>query len=201
MSNEARSDLKPTSGKGLLFVLSAPAGTGKTTLVKMLQKEFPIVVQSISSTTRKKRQGEIEGEDYFFLSREEFEEKIKEDEFLEYVELYGDLYGTSRKWVEERLFDGKHVFLVIDTQGALKLIDKVACCLIFVHPPSFDELRRRLIGRKTESVEVIEKRLQWAALEIEKSELYDYNIVNEDIEEAYLVLKSIVIAEKHRTEV
>jgi len=187
--------------KGLLFVLSAPAGTGKTTLVKKLQKECSNLVQSVSSTTRPIRPGEVEGEDYFFLSREQFEKRSENDEFLEFVELYGDYYGTSRQWVSERLDSGKHVFLVIDTQGALKLMNKTAGVMIFMHPPSFDELKRRLKGRQTESDEVIEKRLKWAASEIEKSKLYDYNIVNDNIDDAYLVLKSIVVAEEHRTEI
>jgi guanylate kinase len=187
--------------KGLLFVLSAPAGTGKTTLVKKLQKECPSVVQSVSSTTRPIRPGEVEGEDYLFISREQFEKKSANDEFLEYVELYGDYYGTSRQWVSERLDSGKHVILVIDKQGALKLMNKTSCVMIFMHPPSFDELKRRLLGRQTESHEVIEKRLKWAESEIEKSKLYDYNIVNDNIDDAYLVLKSIVVAEEHRTEI
>lgn len=193
-----RKTIANKSKKGLLFVLSAPAGTGKTTLVKRLQKEIKAVVQSVSATTRGQRKQEVEGEDYFFLTKEAFRKKIANDEFLEYVELYGDFYGTSRMWVEERLSEGKHVFLVIDTQGALKMMDRVACCLIFVHPPSFEELKRRLIGRKTETEEVIEKRLKWAESELEKAKFYDYNIVNDDIEEAYLVLKSIVIAEEHK---
>lgn len=187
--------------RGLLFVLSAPAGTGKTTLVKKLQKECKNIVQSISSTTRAKRHGEVEGEDYFFLTKEKFEERIRQDAFLEYVHLYGDYYGTSREWVEENLSSGKHVFLVIDTQGALKLVDSVACTLIFVHPPSFDELRRRLTGRQTESLEVIEKRLEWAKEEVEKAQFYDYSIVNDDIDIAHQVLKSIVVAEEHRVSI
>lgn len=185
--------------RGLLFVLSAPAGTGKTTLVKKLQRGYPNVVQSISSTTRAVRLGEVEGEDYFFVTKAEFEEKIQTDAFLEYVKLYGDYYGTSREWVEENLSQGKHVFLVIDTQGALKLIDTVACTLIFVHPPSMEELKRRLVGRQTESIDVIEKRLEWAKSELEKAQFYDYSIVNDDIDIAHQVLKSIVVAEEHRT--
>lgn len=189
---------KPKPNKGLLFVLSAPAGTGKTTLVQKLAKEFPNVVQSISYTTRKKRGLELCGDDYHFITVPEFEQKIKEHEFLEYVLLYGDYYGTSKVWVEKNLEKGKHVFLIIDTQGALQLMDKLEACYIFVLPPSIKELRIRLEARGTDSKEAIERRLKIAHDELNLAKFYQYHIINDKLETAYDVLRSIVIAEEHR---
>lgn len=186
---------------GILFILSAPAGTGKTTLIQRLKKEFPNIVQSISTTTRSPRATEHEGVDYFFLDKEAFEKKIVVGEFLEHVELYGYHYGTSKVWVEHQLASGKHVFLVIDTQGAHqlqqhKIAEKVV--YIFVLPPSLQVLQQRLESRGTETPVTLQKRLGEAEREIEASVHYDYRIVNDDLETAYQVLKSIVIAEEHR---
>lgn len=185
--------------KGFLFVLSAPAGTGKTTLVRMLSKEFPCIYESVSCTTRPPRPGEVEGIDYHFLSKKEFEEKIAQGEFLEHADVFGYHYGTSRTLVEKNRDEGKHVFLIIDTQGALQLKkNKVDAIYIFISPPSLDELRTRLTNRKTESIETIEKRLSWAEDEIKKMAHYDYHIVNDNLNTAYAILRSIVIAEEHR---
>lgn len=184
--------------KGLAFVISAPAGTGKTTLAQLLVKEFPCVTTSISCTTRPPRRGEVHGKHYFFLSVEEFEQKIAAGDFLEYVQLYGNYYGTSLKWLTEQLNQGKHVLLTIDTQGALLLKKRFPAIFIFLQPPSLDELRSRLYKRMTETEDVIAKRLEVAKKEIEASCFYDYNIVNDDLEVAYQVLRSILIAEEHR---
>ncbi len=179
-------------------MLSAPAGSGKTTLTEMLVKEFPCVVESISFTTRQPRGKEVDGKHYFFISREEFQRKIIEGEFLEYAEIYGDYYGTSWKWVEEQRNQGKHVVPVIDTQGAAQVREKCLATFVFILPPSLEALRERLTKRKTESPEEIGKRLNWAKKEIEESKKYDYAIVNHDLETSYQVLKSIFIAEEHR---
>ncbi len=184
--------------RGLLFILSAPAGTGKTTLVEMLCDEFPCVVASVSCTTRLPRQGEKDGQHYQFLSLQEFERRIARDEFLEYVQLYGDYYGTCRLWVEAQLAHGKHVMLVIDTQGAKLLKGKLPLVTIFVAPPSLEELAKRLTQRRTESSENIDKRLQWAKHELDARGAYDYGIVNDDLATAYQALRSILIAEEHR---
>lgn len=183
---------------GLVFILSAPAGTGKTTLVQKLEQEFPCVVAGVSYTTRLPRQGEVSGVHYHFLTKADFLQRAAEGEFLEYVQLYGDYYGTSRLWVEEQLSKGKHVVLTIDTQGALQLKGKLKASYIFVTPPSFEELEKRLKSRKTEAQEVIEKRLAWAAQEMLAKTAYDYLVVNDDLETAYQALRSIVIAEEHR---
>lgn len=189
------------SKEGTLFIISAPAGTGKTTLVKKLASEFPYVTQSISFTTRVPRPKERHGVDYFFVSREEFEKQIEDKAFLEHVELYGDYYGTSIKWVEEELASGKHVILVIDTQGALQLKEKLEAVFIFLIPPSIEELKRRLIERNTENETIIKERLKWAEREIACARFYDYKIINADLDTAYRVLQSILIAEAHRADI
>lgn len=185
--------------RGFVFVLSAPAGTGKTTLVRMLSQEFPCIYESVSCTTRPPREGEVEGKDYYFLSREEFEEKIRHGDFLEYAEVFGYYYGTSQSFVLKQQEMGMHVFLVIDTQGALQLKKKqFPAVYVFLSPPSLEELKERLIRRKTESIEDIHKRLSWAEAEMNMLNNYNYHIVNDDLNQAYSVLRSIVIAEEHR---
>lgn len=184
------------SSRGKLFILSAPAGTGKTTLVNRLVKDLPNVVQSISYTTRAPRSGERNGVHYHFVSKEEFEKRVASQDFLEYVTLYGDYYGTSKEAVEQSLAAGKNVFLVIDTQGALKLQGKVPATFIFVSPPSIEVLKERLERRKSEPREVIALRLKIASEEIAKKGQYDYEIVNDDINDAYKQLKQIVLLEE-----
>lgn len=184
---------------GLLFVLSAPAGTGKTTLMQKLMLEFPEVIANVSYTTRLPRAGEENGKDYYFISKEQFEEKIALGEFLEYVRLYDTYYGSSRRWVEEQLALGKHVFLVIDTQGARKVRVNTPVTSIFVRPPSMEVLRERLLKRRTESMEKIEERLAWAKEELLAAREYDYQVVNEDLEMAYQVLRSVLIATCHKS--
>lgn len=184
--------------KGLVFVVSAPAGTGKTTLVHMLIQEFPCVVGSVSYTTRSQRPGEIAGVHYHFVSKEEFESRIEKHEFLEFVQLYGDYYGTSTLTVQKLQEQGKHVILVIDTQGALQLKTWFPATFIFLRPPSMPILRERLAQRKTESPVMIEQRLAIALKEMEAMCYYDYCITNDDLSTAYQVLRSILIAEEHR---
>jgi guanylate kinase len=184
--------------RGLFFVISAPAGTGKTTLVRMLQEEFSCVVESISYTTRHPRPNETNGRDYHFITVEEFEQKIQEGEFLEYAKVFDNYYGTSRKFVESQEKKGKHVLLIIDTQGAMQLRGKIDGVFIFLSPPNLDELHARLLRRKTESDEAIAYRLSWAEREMEYAPNYDYHIVNENLKVAYDVLRSILIAEEHK---
>lgn len=184
--------------KGLCFIISAPAGTGKTTLVKMLTANNPSIVVNVSYTTRQPRVGEMDGRDYHFISEEKFKEKIESNDFLEYVQLYDYLYGSSKKWVEDRQNEGKHVILVIDTQGAILLKNKIDAVYIFISPPSLEELKKRLSSRETETSESLKKRLDWALKEMDAMSLYDYNIINDDLLSAFEVLKSIIIAESHR---
>lgn len=183
--------------KGLIFVISAPAGTGKTTLAQMLCKEFSCVVESISYTTRPMRDGEKEGEHYHFVSEEEFEKRKASGDFLESASFLGYQYGTSRSQVEAELAKGKHVLLIIDTQGAEQLRGKIQAATIFISPPNLDELRQRLLRRRTETPEAIARRLEWAKEEMKKKSAYEYHIVNDNLEIAYGVLRSILIAEEH----
>lgn len=185
--------------KGISFIVSAPAGTGKTTLVDKLAMEFTSVIKNISYTTRAPRQGEVDGVDYFFITEEEFEDKIKKGEFLEYINIFGNYYGVSKSWVEKELNSGKHVFLVIDTQGAMNIKGKFPGVYIFLAPPSMEELQSRLLKRQTEDEKVIQERLSIASKEMEAKHYYDYLIINDDLETAYQVLRSIVIAEEHKT--
>ena len=185
---------------GLAFVISAPAGTGKTTLVGMLKKEFPCIVESVSYTTRKPRANEVNGQDYFFISEEEFKEKIKKKDFLEYAEVFGHHYGTSKEFVSEMREKGNHVVLVIDVQGAKKL-RKYEFTSIFVSPPTIQELQYRLHSRKSETEAMIQKRLSWAQKEIDESKKYDYHIINDDLETAYQILRAIFIAEEHKVNI
>ena len=184
--------------KGLVFVVSAPAGTGKTTLVRMLTEEFDCVIESVSYTTRKMRPNEIEGRDYHFVSEDKFEKMASEGEFLEYAHVFGNYYGTSKRTLEEQLQLGKHVALVIDTQGANSLKRVLDAVYIFICPPNFEELKKRLHGRKSETHEAIATRLSWAEKEMEASKDYDYLIVNENLKLAYEIFRSIFIAEEHR---
>lgn len=184
---------------GLLFVVSAPAGTGKTTLVRMLMDEFSCVKESVSYTTRPPRLGEVEGKDYHFISREEFLARKEAGDFLEWAEVFGKFYGTSKTQVEAEQKRGNHVVLVIDTQGALVVREKVEAVLVFLAPPSLGALRERLAKRGTEKPDALEERLSWAEREISLAPRYDYKIVNDDLKTAYQALRSILIAEEHKT--
>ncbi|MGE0198219.1 MAG: guanylate kinase [Simkaniaceae bacterium] len=186
--------------KGKILIVSAPAGTGKTTLVRRLMDEFPdFVVQSISCTTRPPREGEIDGKDYVFLTEKAFEKRKASGDFLEYATVFNYQYGTLKERVEEQRSMGKHVALVIDTQGALKLQKEVQDALyIFIKPPAIEVLKERMENRKTETQEVMQQRLEWAQHELKQAKYYDYQIVNDDLETAYQVLRSIVIAEEHK---
>jgi guanylate kinase len=184
--------------RGLAFVLSAPAGTGKTTLAKMLFQEFDCISSSVSFTTRTPRANEEHAKDYHFVTHEKFEKMIQFDQFLEYAKVYQDFYGTSRQFVESELERGRHVLLVIDTQGALQLMKTFKAVFIFVKPPTLSVLRSRLSLRKSETEETLERRLSWAEKELAHAPSYDYQIVNDDLQTAYTVLKSILIAERHK---
>ena len=164
----------------------------------MLLEEFPCVVKSISCTTRPPREGEVEGKDYHFISKQEFEAKIQAGDFLEYANVFDNFYGTSKSYVAGEQKKGKHVLLVIDTQGALQLKGKIPATFIFISPPSIEVLKERLIKRRSESPEMIAKRLSWAQQEMAKIGSYDYHIVNDNLDIAYAALRSILIAEEHK---
>jgi len=171
-----------------LIILSSPSGCGKTTLCNMLLKNNDNIKQSISATTRSPRPGEIDEKHYHFLTIKEFEEKIKNNDFLEYAKVFDNYYGTLKKSVQEILDNGKNAILVIDYQGAQlvsKQWDSEKLLKIFILPPSLEELRKRLINRKQDSKEVIEKRIKKAKFEMTFASEYDASIVNDDLNKAY----------------
>ncbi len=169
--------------KGILMVLSGFSGAGKGTLVKALIKKYDEYALSISMTTRNPREGERDGVEYFFTTREKFEDTIAADGLVEYAEYCGNYYGTPRAYVEEQLAAGRNVILEIEIQGALKIKEKFPeSLLIFITPPNAQELKRRLEGRGTETPEVIAKRLSRASEESEGIEAYDYIVVNDDLD-------------------
>ena len=188
--------------KGLLYIVSAPSGAGKTTLCRQLSGAMPSLSYSISHTTRKARPGEVEGEHYYFVSEEEFERIKLAGGFVEWANVHGNLYGTSKAELE-RLFDlGNDVILDIDTQGAMQVRDSgVGGVFISLLPPSMEELERRLRGRDTDDEEVIRKRLERAVEEIRfiiEEKVYDYLIINDNLLTALDALKSVIMAEKQR---
>lgn len=168
---------------GLLIVISGFSGAGKGTLVKALLRKYDNYALSISMTTRAPREGERDGVEYFFTTKERFEETIQRGGLIEYAPYCGNYYGTPRDYVEEQMALGKNVILEIEIQGALKIKEQFPeSLLIFVTPPSAEELKRRLVSRGTESSEVIEKRLARASEESEGMEAYDYIVVNDDLD-------------------
>ncbi|MGX4687423.1 guanylate kinase [Vagococcus sp. JNUCC 83] len=188
--------------RGLLIVLSGPSGVGKGTVRKALfEKDDNQFEYSISMTTRQMREGEIEGVDYFFRSKEEFEQLIEEGKMLEYAEYVGNYYGTPLDYVNKTLDEGKDVFLEIEVQGAMKVKEKVPDgVFIFLTPPDFSELKSRIVNRGTDELSVIEKRMSKAKEEIEMMRHYDYAVVNDEVELAVNRIKKIIESEHYRVE-
>ena len=176
-----------------LFVISGSSGVGKGTVIKEFLKRNPEFKLSVSCTTRAPREGEEHGKNYFFLTREEFQACIERGEFLEWAEFSGNMYGTQRPYIEEKLAQGKQLILEIDTKGALN-VKKIMpeAVLIFILPPSFEELEARLRGRHTETEDAIQKRLASTKLELENSKHFDYQVINDSIENAVNKLEEIM---------
>jgi len=188
--------------KGILVVVSGFSGAGKGTIMKNLTRKYDNYALSISATTRAPRPGEEEGKSYFFVSKDRFEEMIDRDELVEYAKYVDNYYGTPRKFVEDCLAEGKDVILEIEIQGALKIKKKFPdSLLIFMAPPSAEELRARLIGRNTEDEETVNKRLSRAIVEAEGVEAYDYILVNADIDTCTEKLHNLIRASHDRAEV
>lgn len=186
--------------EGLVYIVSAPSGAGKTSLCNELIDIFPDLRHSVSYTTRAPRPGERHGIDYFFVSREEFERMVGAGEFAEWAKVHGNFYGTAVKTLEDYRAQGINVILDIDCQGARQLKSRYHDAVyVFILPPSFEELRKRLEGRQSDSTEVIEGRMRVAMDEVQESSWYDYLVVNDDFSQALDKLKSIVIAEQCRT--
>lgn len=186
---------KPMS-KGILVVVSGFSGAGKGTVMKRLLEKYMDYALSVSATTRNPREGEVDGREYFFRTKEEFEKLIEEDALIEYAQYVGNYYGTPRSYVEEQLSQGKNVILEIEIQGAMKVKEKIPeALLVFVTPPTVEELKNRLVGRGTETEDVIADRLARAAEEAEGMGEYDYILVNDDLEECVENLHQIIRSE------
>ena len=185
--------------KGILVVVSGFSGSGKGTVMKRLMEKYDNYALSVSVTTRNPRPGEKDGEAYFFRTKEEFEQLIREDGLIEYAQYVENYYGTPRKYVEEQLSAGKDVILEIEIQGAMKIKEKIPeALLVFVTPPTVEELERRLTGRGTETAQVIADRLARAGEEAEGMGQYDYILVNDTVEECVDHLHQIIVSEHSR---
>ncbi len=185
--------METNTKKGKLFVISGSSGVGKGTLLKRLLEKNPQLEVSISATTRNPRPGEIDGVNYFFVTKEEFLKEVENGDFLEWAEFNGNYYGTKQAWVERNLNKGKNLILEIETKGALQIKNKLPdSVLIFILPPSLEELEHRLRGRNTEDEETIQGRLHEVRREIECSKNYDYTIVNDDLDNALEELERVI---------
>lgn len=180
-----------------LFVISGCSGVGKGTVLKeFMARNTEDFMLSVSCTTRKPRPGEVDGINYFFMSVEEFQDCIKKDKFLEYAQFAGNYYGTKQKYINQKFAEGLNIILEIETQGALQVKKKMPeAVLIFIAPPSVEELEHRLRGRHTEDEETIKKRLDLVKIELECSKQYDYIVVNDDLERAVSEIENIARSE------
>lgn len=185
---------------GSLFIISAPSGTGKTTILKKVISEVEGVGFSVSHTTRSPRAGELEGKDYHFVKESIFQTMRDQEAFLEWAAVHGNLYGTSKAAIDDLIMQGRDVILDIDVQGARQIREKVGneAVFVFIAPPSLEVLQQRLTNRGTDAESVIKIRLQNARQEMADLELYDYVVVNDVVENAAEILRSIIIAERSR---
>lgn len=179
-----------------LFVISGSSGVGKGTVIKKFLERNPEFMLSISCTTRLPRDGEVNGVNYFFLTKEDFKNCIDEGKFLEWAEFAGNFYGTKRKYINQCLDEGKNIILEIDTKGALQVKNQMKeAVLIFIAPPSFEALENRLRGRHTEDETAIQKRLNEVKKELERAENFDYKVINDNLENAVNELEKIINGE------
>jgi len=180
--------------RGKIIVIVAPSGTGKSTLINRLMDEVSSLKWSVSSTTRPKRAGETDGVDYFYTTVKDFEQRIEKEEFIEWAKVHSNYYGTSKKFVEEGLNQGDDLLFDLDVQGCdqIKKLYGDEANVIFIEPPSVEELERRLTGRGTDNPDVIAERLKNSISELKRKDDYDFNVVNDDFDKAYIDLKFVV---------
>lgn len=187
--------------QGVLIVLSGPSGTGKGTICKELLRSHPNLHYSVSATTRTPREGEANGVNYWFIAKDRFQEMVDNDQLLEWAEVYGNFYGTPRRYVQEQLDCGKDVVLEIDIQGAMQIKEKFPQgVFIYIVPPSLEELADRIYKRGTDSLETIKKRLSCASTELASAYNYHYVVINDSVEAAVDKVSAILTAEKCRVE-
>jgi guanylate kinase len=181
---------------GKLIVVSAPSGAGKTTIVKAMMEKYPSLLFSVSAATRPRRETEIDGKDYFFLSRQEFERRIRAGELVEWEEIYGNLYGTLKSEIDQALSSGKAMLFDIDVKGGLSIKKTYPndSVLIFIKPPSIEILEARLRGRKTEDETTFKRRMDRVAMELGMVSQFDYQVVNDDLQKAIAEVDKLVLA-------
>jgi guanylate kinase len=182
--------------RGQLIVVSAPSGSGKTTIVKAILAKYPTMLFSVSATTRPKRENEVDGKDHFFLSRPEFEQRIKKNELVEWEEIYGNLYGTLKSEIEKALTSGKAMLFDIDVKGGLSIKRKYPgdSFLIFIRPPSIEVLESRLRNRKTEDEETFKRRMARVTMELGMASQFDCQVINDDLQTAIDEVNGLILA-------
>jgi guanylate kinase len=180
--------------RGKLVVISAPSGSGKTTIARAIMQQYPSMLFSVSATTRAPRSGEVDGRDYFFLAREEFQKRVQQGDLVEWEEIYGDYYGTLKSEVDRALNRGSVMLFDVDVKGALSIKRTYPddSLLIFIKPPSFDVLQHRLLNRKTEDEATIKRRLDRVPMELEKGDQFDWQVVNDDLPTAIRKVDEII---------
>jgi guanylate kinase len=186
--------------RGVMLIVSSPSGAGKTTISRLLLEREPALTMSVSVTTRPRRPSEISGRDYHFIDRREYDRMVERNEFLEHAEVFGNGYGTPRPAVEKALAEGRDILFDIDWQGTRQMAQSARADMVsvFILPPSFGELERRLRTRAQDSDEAVAKRMAKAADEMSHWQEYDYIIINEDVEHSVIAVQSILTAERHR---
>jgi guanylate kinase len=186
--------------RGVMLIVSSPSGAGKTTISRLLLEREPALTMSVSVTTRPRRPSEISGRDYHFIDRREYDRMVERNEFLEHAEVFGNGYGTPRPAVEKALAEGRDILFDIDWQGTRQMAESARADMVsvFILPPSFGELERRLRTRAQDSDEAVAKRMAKAADEMSHWQEYDYIIINEDVEHSVIAVQSILTAERHR---
>jgi len=191
--SSAKQGLNVIDNRGHLFIISAPSGTGKTTLRNAVQHQFQDLLYSVSYTTRKPRRGEKDGDDYYFITRNDFLKRVKKNKWAEWAKVHGNLYGTSAEFIEKNISSGKDILIDIDVQGTFQILERYPDSItIFIMPPSLDSLHTRLQSRGTDSKDVMAKRLADAEKEMEKRGIYRHIIVNDKLSSAVYELVSII---------